>query len=152
MQDDPTPGTPEGDETPDDLPLPTEGAAGEERQPGVVAVSSGGEAPLPTADKSYSNAVVIPVAALADFFQNTARRSLPRYEKLISRPFFIDDVLFRKLDSRIRSALANTVPVTDIFLELRVGFADLTAETFNNLEECLELAGDVNRPGFVGGS
>ncbi|HEY0639706.1 MAG TPA: hypothetical protein VGD67_18830 [Pseudonocardiaceae bacterium] len=85
--------------------------------------------------------VVVPVAQLAAFLQDAARRVMPRKTRSYLRPFFIDEALLRKIDRRIREAMQE-VSSAQVLIEVEVRYADLSGETYNDLNEFLDNAAD----------
>lgn len=91
--------------------------------------------------QSFDPAVLIPVSELAEFLRTTAQKIHPRKSKRYPHPFFIDEQLIGKLDSRVRNAMAE-VAVDQVSIGIQVRYADLSSETYRDLQQCFDSAGD----------
>lgn len=90
---------------------------------------------------SQQPAVVIPFASLAEFFLDSAKKTLPRKSKLFNNPFKVDEELLIKIDRRIR-AMFSEVGARETILNIEVRYSDLSSETFGDLAECFEFAAE----------
>jgi hypothetical protein len=50
------------------------------------------------------------------------------------------------MDHRARASLEETRPFTSIFVAIEVGFSDLSAETYSDLDECLQRSSEDRDP------
>lgn len=85
--------------------------------------------------------VEVRTSVLAQFLRTESAKSLPRVEKWFGRQFQIDESFLRKLDKRIREHLDDTASQS-IALYILVGYSDKSAESFNDLDECFDRAGE----------
>jgi hypothetical protein len=86
-------------------------------------------------------AFLFPVDAFADALRRGALARQPRKTRVFARPFALDDADMRQLDKRVREQLASAGS-GEVFLQVDVRYADLSSESFQDLGECLERAGE----------
>jgi hypothetical protein len=92
-------------------------------------------------DPQRPDAFLVPLEDFAEAFRRGALKRQPRKARVYPKPFVIDQSDLDAIDRRIRHQL-DQLNHEDVLLEIEVGYADLSSETFQDWQTCVAEAAE----------